>query len=111
MTWHYACTLDDILPATGVAALFGDIQVAIIRPGSGTQVYALGNRDPFSKAYVISRGIVGDIGGVPVIASPMYKQHFRLHDGVCVEDPTVSLPVYPVRVEHGRVFVKVSTAC
>jgi NAD(P)H-dependent nitrite reductase small subunit len=107
MTWHRACTVEDILPAGGVAALFGDRQVALIRPGGNDTVHALGNHDPFSKANVISRGIVGDVGGTPVIASPMYKQHFRLADGVCVEDPSVALPVYRVRVEHGDVFVEI----
>jgi len=107
MKWHHACKVDDILPAGGVAALFGGSQVALIRPGEGEQVHALGNHDPFSKANVISRGIVGDVAGVAVVASPMYKQHFRLSDGVCIEDPTVALPVYPVRIEHGDVFVMI----
>lgn len=107
MSWHRACRVEDILPAAGVAALFGDRQIALIRPGDGDEVVALGNCDPFSRAMVISRGIVGDVAGVPVVASPMYKQHFRLADGVCVEDPSIALPVYPVRVEHGDVFVQV----
>ena len=105
--WHHACRIDDITPRCGVAVLFGDRQVALIRPDEGEQVQALGNHDPFSRANVISRGIVGDAAGVAVIASPMYKQRFRLSDGVCLEDPTVTLPVYPVRVEHGDVFVGV----
>ena len=105
--WHHVCRIDDIPPRCGVAALLGNRQVALIRSGDGELVQAVGNLDPFSQANVICRGIVGDIAGVQVIASPMYKQHFRLDDGVCIEDPSVTLPVYAVRVEHGDVFVGV----
>ena len=103
--WVHACTIADIPPWCGVAALLHGLQVALVRWGDGEQVHALGNLDPFSRAYVISRGIVGDCAGIPTIASPVYKQRFRLLDGVCLEDPAVSLPVYPVRIEHGDVFV------
>ena len=106
--WVHACTLADIPPWCGVAALFGQTQVALIRWGDGSDrdsIHALGNLDPFSQAQVISRGIVGDHQGVPTIASPVYKQRFRLADGICLDDVTVALPVYPVRVEHGDVFV------
>jgi NAD(P)H-dependent nitrite reductase small subunit len=105
--WYHACRIDDIEPWSGAAALFSGVQVALIR--SGDDIHALGNLDPFSGAQVIARGIVGDLGGVPVVASPMYKQHFRLSDGVCVEDAQVRLPVYAVRIEHGDVFVELGT--
>jgi nitrite reductase (NADH) small subunit len=78
-------------------------QVAIVRTGDG--LFALGNFDPFSKAFVLSRGIVGDKGGVPKIASPIYKQTFDLRTGRCLEDPRVRVPTYEVRVERGRVLV------
>jgi nitrite reductase (NADH) small subunit len=97
------CALDDIVPWTGVCALVAGQQVAIVRTGDG--LFALGNLDPFSKAFVLSRGIVGDKGGVPKIASPIYKQTFELRTGRCLEDPRVRVPTYEVRVERGRVLV------
>ena len=36
---------------------------------------------------MISRGIVGDRGGVPKIASPIFKQSFDLRTGQCLDDP------------------------
>ena len=58
------CAVDDITPDTGVAALIGELQIAIVRVGDGDdQIFALGNYDPFSHAFVIARGIVGDAGG------------------------------------------------
>jgi len=99
--WIDVCALDDIVPDTGVCALVGARQVALVRIGDA--VHAVDNFDPFSKAYVLSRGIVGDKGGVPKIASPIYKQSFDLRTGICLDDPSVSIAVYTVRVRDGRV--------
>ena len=60
LNWVEVCALDDITPNTGVAALVEDQQIAIFRVGSEKRVYALSNQDPFSKAFVMSRGIIGD---------------------------------------------------
>ena len=99
--WVDICALDDIVPDTGVCALLGGEQVALVR-ASG-QLFAVDNYDPFSQAFVISCGIVGDQAGVPTIASPIYKQRFDLRSGQCLDDPEVRLPVFLVRVRAGRV--------
>lgn len=70
-------------------------------------LFAIGNYDPIGQANVLSRGMIGDISGQPVIASPLYKQHFNLQNGVCVENAEVSVPIYPIRIENGRVKVGV----
>jgi len=98
-----ACRLDDIVPDTGVAVLIGAEQVAVFRIGQ--QIYAVGNRDPFSGANVLSRGIVGDLNGELVVASPVYKQHFSLVTGRCIEDPSVSVPVYRTRIEGADIQI------
>jgi nitrite reductase (NADH) small subunit len=103
--WVDVCALDDILPDTGVAALVDGRQIALVRLGDGAEVYALDNFDPFSRAFVIARGIVGDRQGVPKIASPIFKQSFDLRTGQCLDDPAVRLASYPVRVVEGRVLV------
>ena len=97
------CRLDDIVPDTGICALVNGRQVAVFRIDD--QVYAIDNFDPFSKANVLSRGIVGDLKGELVVASPVYKQHFSLVTGLCVEDPDVRVSVHPVSVEDGHVVV------
>jgi len=103
--WTPVCVVTDLIPNRGAAALLeGNEQVAIFRT-AGDEVYALSNIDPFSGAAVLSRGIVGDLRGVPVVASPMHKQHFDLRTGACVDDPDVTVAVYPVRVEDGTILV------
>ena len=87
-------------------ALVGTEQVAIFRVGATDEVYATGNFDPFSQAFVMSRGLVGDRKGVLKIASPIYKQNFNLKTGECLDDATVKIPVYLVRVVDGQVQVQ-----
>jgi nitrite reductase (NADH) small subunit len=106
--WLDVCDLADITPDTGVAALIEGVQLAIVRYGAGMDVYALDNLDPFSRAFVIARGIVGDRDGVPKIASPVFKQSFDLRTGACLDDPSVRLRTYPVRVREGRVAVSLN---
>lgn len=103
--WETVCPLDRILPNTGVCALVNGQQIAIFRVGEGMDVYAIDNYDPFSKAYVLSRGIVGDRHGIPKVASPIYKQNFSLLTGECLDDPTVILPTFSVRVVDRQVQV------
>ena len=102
--WIAVCRLEDIVPNTGVCALVGGRQVAIFRLDDD-RVFALSNHDPFSHANVLSRGIVGDLKGELVVASPVYKQHFGLATGQCLEEPEVRVPVFPVRVEDGAIWV------
>lgn len=109
-TWRTICALDEILPDTGVAALIDGQQVAIFRVGESEELHAVSNHDPFSGANVLARGLIGDLGGVLVVASPVYKQHFSLENGVCLENPEVSIPVYPVRVFNGAVQLAASAA-
>jgi nitrite reductase (NADH) small subunit len=107
MQWTTVCALAEIAPNTGVNALIGAEQVAIFRVGSSDEVYAISNFDPFSKAFVLSRGIVGDRKGVLKVASPIYKQNFNLKTGECLDDETVKIPVYPIQVVDEQVRVQV----
>jgi NAD(P)H-dependent nitrite reductase large subunit/NAD(P)H-dependent nitrite reductase small subunit len=103
--WVPVCRLDDIVPNTGVCALVGRRQVAVFRLDDDS-FHAIDNHDPFSRANVLSRGIVGDLRGELVVASPVYKQHFSLRTGECLEDPGVRVAVHAVRVEGGTVWVR-----
>lgn len=105
--WHDVCGVDDIWPNTGVCALVDGQQVAVFRliGGDGERLFALDNRDPWSNANVLSRGLVGNLGERLVVASPIYKHHYDLATGECVEDPGTPVRTYPVRVVDNRVQV------
>jgi nitrite reductase (NADH) small subunit len=103
--WVDVCPLDELIPGRGVAALVGPHQVAVFRTDPDADVRALSNYDPFSRANVLSRGIVGSKGDRLKVASPVYKQSFDLETGECIDDPSVSVPTFDVRVEAGMVQV------
>src|SRR5258708_18836176 len=104
--WTTACTYDGLIGCGGVGVLLPDgAQVALFRMDDGS-LHAFGNIDPFSGAAVMSRGLVGDRAGRATVQTPIKKQAFALDDGTCLDDPEVSLPVYPTRVNaDGQVEV------
>lgn len=103
--WVPVCPLSELVADRAVCAKVGDHQVAVVLTSGDGAVYAIGNHDPFSGANVLSRGIVGSLGDEVVLASPVYKQHFSLATGRCIEDPAVSVPTFDVRQVDGWVEV------
>ena len=98
------CRVADIDVEGGVCALVDGDAIAIFRTHDGN-IYATSNYDPCSRASVLSRGIVGTRGDVPVVASPMHKQAFDLRSGQCLDDAAVRVPTYDVQVAEGHVLV------
>ncbi|MFJ1746367.1 nitrite reductase small subunit NirD [Streptomyces sp. NPDC088116] len=96
--WFAVCELSSLTPGRGVAALLPDgRQVAVFLDRAG-HPYAISNRDPFSGAQVLSRGLTGTHDGRPFVASPLLKQRFDLATGQCLDDDEVAVQAYEVRV-------------
>lgn len=104
MRWAAICRYEDLQPERGVAALLGDTQIALFRLFDGS-LHAIGNQDPFTGVFVLSRGIVGTRGETPTVASPLHKQVFDLLTGACLDDATTTVPVFAVRERDGMVEV------
>lgn len=104
--WISVCEINDLLPDTGVCALVNSKQVAIFRSRRLNEVFAVSNYDPVGEANVLSRGIIGSIGDEVVVASPLYKEHYSLRTGECLEKPEYNLAVYAVRIDDGLVQVQ-----
>lgn len=107
-SWRPVCSRHDLVAGSGVVALVEGRQVALfyLPAVAGETLYAIDNRDPKSGANVIGRGIVGQLAGELVVASPLYKQHFRLRDGACLEYPDQSLRAWPVRFNGDAVEIR-----
>jgi nitrite reductase (NADH) small subunit len=116
LRWHRVCRLEQLQPGRGVAALLEGRQIALFRavadgpegPTGSDVVHAIDNIDPISGAAVLSRGIVGDRQGTPVVASPIYKQAFSLETGECLDEPDQGVEVFSVRIVDGWVQVGLS---
>jgi len=104
--WTAVCRLDQIVPNTGVCALVNGEQIAVFHVIDGEQrVFAIGNYDPNAEAAVLSRGLVGSLGERIVVASPIYKHHFDLQTGECLEAPEHSVNAYSARIGDGQVWI------
>lgn len=104
-TWSPVCSLDDIVPDTGVCALVQDRHVAVFHVKGEDRLFAIDNYDPNAQASVLSRGLIGNLGERIVVASPVFKHHFDLRSGECLEAPEHSVSTYPVRVEKRTIWV------
>lgn len=105
--WTPVCGQQDLVDNSGVVVWLDGAQVALfyLPAAPGKTLYAIDNHDPQSGANVIGRGLIGSIKDEMVVASPIYKQHFRLEDGSCLEYPQQRLRVWPVRLNQGVVEV------
>jgi nitrite reductase (NADH) small subunit len=106
LSWVDVCDLRTLPLDRGVCALVGGEQVALFRVSPDGELFAVSNYDPFSKAFVLSRGIVGSKGDAIKVASPVYKNGFCLRTGQSLDDPEVRLTTYAIRVVGARVQVR-----
>ncbi|MNG09905.1 Nitrite reductase (NADH) small subunit [compost metagenome] len=102
--WHRVCELAALPEQAGRSAWLEGRVLALFRLGG--RVYALDGVDPLAGVAVLGRGLVGDVGGEPVVASPLYKQRYALMDGRCLDDPALSVSCWPVRLDEGAVWVQ-----
>jgi nitrite reductase (NADH) small subunit len=106
--WDAVCTVNDLVPESGIAVWTEDGPVAVFYlPHRPPALFAISHSDPFSGANVLARGITGDLMGEPVVASPLYKQHFSLRSGVCLEDDSVRVKTYPVLLDGERIRLEI----
>lgn len=106
--WDAVCTIEDLVPESGIAVWTEDGPVAVFYlPHRLPALFAVSHTDPFSGANVLARGITGDLKGEPVVASPLYKQHFSLRTGVCLEDDAIRIKTYPVLLDGNRIRLEI----
>ncbi len=101
--WTTICKVSDLVKNTGVCALHTGEQVAIFFEKSQEKVYAISNYDPIRKANVLSRGMIAELKGLFTLASPLYKQHYNLETGQCIEQPEFSVKTFAVRIQDDNV--------
>lgn len=108
MKWFKVATIADLVDNSGICVLLAGQQIAIftLQIAGQRQLYAIDNYDPVSQANVLARGITGSLGERLVVASPLYKQHFDLQNGQCLERPDLSIRVFPVKIQQQDVWLQ-----
>jgi nitrite reductase (NADH) small subunit len=46
------------------------------------------------------------VAGEPCVASPLYKQHFALRDGRCLEEEGVAVRTWAVKLEGQSIYIR-----
>ncbi|MBA3480893.1 MAG: nitrite reductase small subunit NirD [Pirellulales bacterium] len=90
----------------GATIKYGRSQIAVFNLTSRGQWYASQNMCPHKKAFVLSRGILGDAGGEPKVACPLHKKTFSLNTGESLQGEEYRIRTFPVRVEGDHVLLQ-----
>lgn len=93
----------------GATVKYGGVQIAVFNFSSREQWYACQNMCPHMNSFVMSRGILGDVGGTPKVTCPLHKKPFSLDTGDCLADDEFKLKIFPVQVQDDRVYLKLPT--
>ena len=105
-SWVSVGRVDDFPIEGGAAVKYGKCQIAVFHFASRNEWYATQNMCPHKRAFVLSRGIIGDQGGVPKVACPLHKKTFSLATGECLSDAAYSIRVFPAKIEGGEVYLQ-----
>jgi nitrite reductase (NADH) large subunit len=89
----------------GATIKYGQSQIAVFNFASRGQWYACQNMCPHKKAFVLSRGILGDAAGVPKVACPLHKKTFSLETGQSITGEEYHVRTFPVKVEDEGVYL------
>ena len=103
--WVKVGKVSDFPVDGGGAVKYGNSQIAVFRFESRDAWYACQNVCPHKKELVLSRGILGDQGGVPKVACPLHKKTFSLESGTCLSGEKYQVQVFPVKVEADAVYL------
>jgi nitrite reductase (NADH) large subunit len=89
----------------GATIKYGRSQIAVFNLTSRGEWYASQNMCPHKKAFVLSRGILGDAGGEAKVACPLHKKTFSLTSGESLQGEEYRIRTFPVRVEGDDVLL------
>lgn len=109
--WTTVCNIEDLVDNSGVCALVNGNQIALFKviEDEQTNLFAISNWDPFGKANVLYRGLIGSTEERVILASPLYKQRYCISSGQCLDDDSISLQTYDVRLEDNQVQLKLAS--
>ena len=105
-TWVKVGTVHDFPYNGGATVKYGKVQIAVFNFASRGAWYACQQMCPHKKAFVLSRGIIGDTNGTPKVACPLHKKTFSLESGACLSGDDYAVQVFPVQVEGDNVYLE-----
>lgn len=105
ISWIKVGTVNDFPENAGACIKYNSRQIAVYHFARTQKWYACQNLCPHKMEMVLSRGLIGDAGGIPKLACPMHKKTFSLEDGSNLNGEDYSIATYPVKIEAGNVYI------
>ncbi|WP_332912283.1 nitrite reductase large subunit NirB [Algoriphagus boritolerans] len=105
ISWIKVGTVTDFPENAGACIKHNSRQIAVYHFTRTQKWYACQNLCPHKMEMVLSRGLIGDMSGVPKLACPMHKKTFSLEDGSNLNGEDYSIATYPVKIEDGIVYI------
>lgn len=104
--WVPVGRVDDFPLDGGATIKYGKVQIAVFHFTSRGEWYASQNMCPHRKAFVLSRGMIGDSAGEPKVACPLHKKTFSLKTGDSLQGEDYNIRTFPVKVEDDQVYLE-----
>ena len=104
--WTHVGKVWDFPKDGGATIKYGKTQIAVFNFTSRGEWYATQNMCPHKREFVLSRGLVGDVNGVPKVACPIHKKTYSLETGKGLNDKDFSIQTFPVRVDGDDVYLE-----
>jgi nitrite reductase/ring-hydroxylating ferredoxin subunit len=102
--WIEVASDGDLVDGRPTRVTFGDEPVLLLRAEG--EWFAVGNQCTHQGAG-LDRGVVKIAGSVKTVTCPAHGSTFNLETGKVMRPPAAKpIPVYDVKVEGGRVFVR-----
>jgi nitrite reductase (NADH) large subunit len=105
-SWVEVGRVSDFPHDGGATIKYGQVQIAVFNFTSRSEWYACQQMCPHKKAFVLSRGILGDANGVPKVACPLHKKTFSLQSGGCISGGDYTVEVFPVKITGDAVYLQ-----
>ncbi len=104
--WVRLAKVSEVPRDGGIAARYGQREIAIFNFASRGEWFATENLCPHKHQMVLARGILGEKGGRPKVACPLHKNTFDLATGSCLGGDLASIATFPVKLVGDDVFVE-----
>ena len=102
--WLDAVGFDELVETKALRVVIGSETMMLVKDGDS--VFAIGNQCTHQGAG-LDRGVVKIAGSVKSVICPAHGSTFNLETGKVMRPPaTKPVPVFDVKVEDGRVFVR-----
>ncbi|MCF8715303.1 nitrite reductase small subunit NirD [Joostella atrarenae] len=105
MHWFKAGNINDFPKDGGACVKYKSKQIAVYHFARKSAWYACQNLCPHKMEMVLSRGMVGDLSGIPKVACPLHKKTFSLENGENLNGEDYKIATYPVKIENENVYI------